>query len=143
MSNRRRRITSKPSRYAIVAQEYLEHAEALWTKADFDTAVRDDVAVGLAYIIRAAFDCQALDFNLQGLEFSLYIEQKTAEWFRKREFSEWFCLAAASGFNTSRPRSIDDWRFQPVRIKRKRSKTVKVERSKTRRKDPKPTEAKK
>jgi hypothetical protein len=141
MTRRRRiRVPSKPTRYAIIAQEYLEHAEALWVKADFDTAVRDDVAVGLAYIIRAAFDCQALDYNLQGLEFSLYIEQKTAEWFRKREFSEWFCLAAASGFNTSRPRSIDDYRFLPVR--RKRSKAPSVERSKTRRKEPKPAKAK-
>jgi hypothetical protein len=107
--------SQKPSRFAMVAQEYLQHAETIWAKADFDTAVRDDVAVGLSYIVRAAFDCLALDKNLQGLEFSMYIDSRTAEWFRMRDFSEWFCLAAASGFNTSRPRmEHDDWRFLAV-----------------------------
>ena len=140
MATRRRRHIHKPSAYAVVAHQYLEHAEAIWTAADgLDTAVRDSVAEGLARIVRAAYDCQALDAGLQGIPFLTFIDQSTADWFRRREFSEWFCIAAASGFNTSRPRELADWRFEkPVhkkwtpRSKAKLSSTAKH----PRRKDP-------
>jgi hypothetical protein len=120
-TRRVKRKPQKPSKYATVAHQYLEHAEAIWASADnFDTAVRDDVAEGLAHIVRAAYDCQALDAGLQGLAFLNFIDQNTAEWFRRREFSEWFCIAAACGFNTSRPRELKDWRFEPVPNVRRR-----------------------
>jgi hypothetical protein len=140
-----RKKVSRLSRYAIVAHQYLQHAEELWATADFDTAVRDDVAKGLAYIVRAAYDCQALDAGLQGLAFVNFIDQKTAEWFRRREFSEWFCIAAACGFNSSRPRELKDWRFEPRTYLRRRAKT-KTTPGRTNKRKPtakKPTEAKK
>jgi hypothetical protein len=130
-SVRRRIFQPEPSKLSIVAQEYLAHAEALWKAADFDTAVRDDVLVGLAYIIRTAYDCLALDKNLQGLEFSLFIQQNTAEWFRKLDCAEWFCLAAASGFNTSRPKEEDDLRPVFSKGKRRLSSARKRKRTKT------------
>ena len=140
-SRRRRRIV-KPSKFATIAHQYLEHADALWIAADgFDTAVRDDVAQGIAFIVRAAYDCQALDAGLQGLAFVNFINQNTAEWFRRREFSEWFCIAAACRFKSSRPRELKDWRFEER--KTKRSKTTPGRTRKTKHADKKPIEAKK
>ena len=139
-----KRKRPKPSRYATVAHQYLEHAEALWAAAaDFDTAVRDSVAMGLAHIVRAAYDCQALDAGLQGLAFINFIDQNTAEWFRRREFSEWFCIAAACGFNSSRPREMQDWRFAPPpKGRRVKTKTSPGRTNKRKATAKKPTEAK-
>jgi len=84
----------------------LEHAEELWRKADgLDTAVRDEVAEGVAFIVRAGYDCLATNIPYHTTdEWMAYIDHATAEWFRDRGFAEWFCIAAARGFNSSRPR---------------------------------------
>jgi hypothetical protein len=72
--------------------------------ADLDTAVRDTVAEGLAHLVYSAYDSRACSLGLESEEFSSFIANSTAEWFRFRDYSEWFCLGAGQLFNSSRPR---------------------------------------
>ena len=103
----------------------LEHAEEIWRKADgLDTAVRDQIAEGVAQIVRAGYDCLATNIPYQTTDaWMAYIDHATAEWFRGRGFAEWFCIAASCGFNSSRPRILSE---RMVTVRRTRSKRKKV-----------------
>jgi hypothetical protein len=85
----------------------LEQADEILAMVNgLDTAVRDNVAVGVSYIVHAANDCAALNLDLSVDQWMSYIEKATADWFRARGFAEWFCAGAATGFRTSRPREL-------------------------------------
>jgi hypothetical protein len=103
----------------------LEHAEEIWRKAaGLDTAVRDEIAEGVARIVRAGYDCLATNIPYHTTdEWMAYIDHATAEWFRERGFAEWFCIAASQGFNSSRPRILSE---RMVTVRRTRSKRKKV-----------------
>lgn len=90
------------------ADALLAHAESIWSQADgFDTAVRDSIAEGLAYIVNAAFDCQANAMQFENVnDWYIFIEASVAGWFRSRGFVEWFCGAAATLFHTTPPRTL-------------------------------------
>jgi hypothetical protein len=93
------------------AQQMLIQADAIFEwSADLDTAVRDTVCTGLAYLVHSAFDSQASSLCLQGPAFSSFIDNATAEWFRERDFAEWFCVGAGNLFHSSRPRSLAEMR---------------------------------
>ena len=91
-------------------ERLLAHATQLYEQsADFDTAVRDSIARGLADIVHAAFDCKAIAFDFQDFESSnAYIDNRTAAWFRQLGYAEWFCAGAAALFNTMPPRQLAD-----------------------------------
>lgn len=75
--------------------------------SNWDTAVRDSAAQGLAYIVNAAYDCRASGMDFAGTqEWLTFIEASTAQWFRDRGFVEWFCGAAANLFRTTPPRLL-------------------------------------
>jgi|HubBroStandDraft_3_1064219.scaffolds.fasta_scaffold332843_1 hypothetical protein len=123
-----RRVTGKKRGYsktlADTAAYLLNTAEEIRKRADaacLDTAVRDEIAEGLAYIVRAGNDCRACNLNLETDQWLSFIDRATEDWFRARGYAEWFCFGAASGFNTSRPRTLDDRCFNvfPMRKKRK------------------------
>jgi hypothetical protein len=90
------------------ADALLAHAESIWAQTEhFDTAVRDSIAQGLAYVVNAAFDCRAIAMKFETLDaWSQYIDNSTAEWFRNRGFVDWFCGAAATLFRTTPPRTL-------------------------------------
>ena len=90
------------------ADALLAHAESIWSQSDgFDTAVRDSIAEGLAYIVSAAFDCRANAMDFADTDsWMAFIDSSTAHWFRTRGFVEWFCGAAASLFRTTPPRHL-------------------------------------
>jgi hypothetical protein len=69
---------------------------------NLDSAVRDTLADGLAYLVHAAEDCYACADEVKGDAFSARISTRTAKWFRKRGYVEWFCQAAASCFMTTK-----------------------------------------
>jgi hypothetical protein len=93
----------KVQAYDREAHRMLDHAQEIFeASAGLDTAVRDSVAEGLAYIVHAAYDSQACSVNLGPESFSDFIEKKTCEWFASRGFADWFCQGASLLFNTSR-----------------------------------------
>lgn len=121
---RRRRITHRVVRFNKTLQDlgryYLEQAAEIWGRADgLDTAVRDEVAEGVARIVRAGNDCIASNLDLTTDQWMSFIDNATADWFRVRGFAEWFCIAAANGFNTSRPCDLSTLPFKTRRIKYK------------------------
>lgn len=92
-------------------QQLLKTADEIWIKASgpvyLDTAVRDEIAQGLGSLVHAAYDALASSMEIPDTAAWLaFIDNATAEWFRQRGFAEWFCLAAAQSFNTSRPRTL-------------------------------------
>ena len=118
-ARRRRRVHSvtrqtKPRLSPSTVQRYQKYAEQLIATVEkieadaepmyLDSAVRDLLYMGLAYLLHVAYDNQAIALQLDGDAFHSFISGKTAQWFRDRGFADWFCSAAASGFNTSRPR---------------------------------------
>ena len=113
---------AEKARWNKAADAMLKHCEDAWSLAHggFDTAVADTVAEGLAHLLNAAYDCRAIALDFQDFESrNSFIDGSIAEWFRVRGFAEWFCLAAASGFRTSRPRVLAP-RIVTVINKRKR-----------------------
>ena len=108
MKTKQRKRATRNATYAKRSQRLLQMADEMWRLADdFDTAVRDDVSTGLAYIVHSAYDCEAQNLKNPSTEsWMAYIDNATAEWFRHRGFAEWYCLAAASLFHTSRPRIL-------------------------------------
>jgi hypothetical protein len=100
--------TAEKARWNKAADAMLKQIDEAWAIADgFDTAVRDTVAEGLAHLLNAAYDCRAIALDFKDFESrNSFIDGSIAEWFRVRGFAEWFCLAAASGFRTSRPRVL-------------------------------------
>ena len=122
---RRELSPAQRKRWNAEADALLQHAQAIFDmSANWDTAVRDSVSEGLAFIVNAAYDCRAagMDFaNTQ--EWMVFIESATAQWFRDRGFVEWFCVAAASGFRTTPPRHLSnafEWVGQKKTVKRRR-----------------------
>jgi hypothetical protein len=90
-------------------QLLLRLAQATWDAADgLDTAVRDEIAQGVALIVRAGYDCLASNMDIPVDAWMNFIDHSTAEWFRNRDFAEWFCIGAARGLNSSRPRNLSD-----------------------------------
>jgi hypothetical protein len=108
----------------------LTHAKELYEKCDMlDTAVRDTVCKGLAYIVHSAYDCKSCALDLQGEASWSFISNATAEWFRTRGFAEWFCHGAGACFNTSRPRDLGvtgAFNFGVRRLRRVKSKKQKA-----------------
>ena len=99
----------------------LQHAEDLWKlSSGLDTAVREDMATGLAHIVAAGYDTIASNLDLPTEGWMSYIDGATADWFRKRGFAEWFCVGAGAGFRKSRPRTLSE--RPPIRIRRVRAK---------------------
>jgi hypothetical protein len=93
----------KVKAYDRLAKQYLDLAgEIFESSTDLDTAVRDSVSTGLAYIVHAAYDSQACSVNLSDASFHDFVAKKTAEWFASRGFVDWFCHGAAALFDTSR-----------------------------------------
>ena len=92
------------------ADGLLAHAESIWQLCEsYDTAVRDSIAEGLAFIVEAAFDCRAIALDIDETNArNAFISSGVSGWFRDREFAEWFCFAAASLFRTSRPRTLKE-----------------------------------
>jgi hypothetical protein len=84
-------------------------AEQWESASGLDTAIRDDVAQGLAYLVYSAYDSiscsRGIGFGADDYVASYaFISGSTAEWFRQRGFAEWFCRAAGCLFNNQRPR---------------------------------------
>lgn len=100
--------TAEKSRWNKAADELLEHSRELHElSSHFDTAVRDSMASGLAYIVHAAFDCRSIALDLKDFEsMNAFINNSTAEWFRERGYAEWFAAGAAALFNTTPPRRL-------------------------------------
>lgn len=89
--------------YDRLAKQYLDEAgEIFESSRGLDTAVRDSVCEGLAYIVHAADDAQACSVALDSPSFHEFIEAKTSEWFRSRGCADWFCEAASVLFLTSK-----------------------------------------
>ena len=87
----------------------LQTADEIFKQSDdLDTAVRDNIAEGLGRIVMAGYDCLASNLNLDTDGWMSFIDNSTADWFRNRGFAEWFCIAAANGFNKSRPRILSE-----------------------------------
>jgi hypothetical protein len=107
---RRPLSTAEKERWNNAAESMLQHCcEVYELSSGFDTAVRDSVASGLAYLVHAAFDCRAIALDLQDFEsVNAFIDNSTAEWFRERGYVEWFAAGAASLFNTTPPRRLAD-----------------------------------
>lgn len=90
-----------------IADDFLAKAESIYEQSSgFDTAVRDVIASGLAYILHAAYDCKACALGIENDEFAVYIDGCVAKWLRDREYTEWFCIAASRLFSTSDPRRL-------------------------------------
>ena len=101
------------------AEEILADCDRIFEAADtLDTAVREDVSTGLAYLLYSAYDSQACSLGLEGEAFCSFSANATAEWFRQRGFAEWFCIGAGTLFNASRPRIKAD--FDRVIVRRRR-----------------------
>ena len=130
VSSRVRAITYRPPSASFIAtmrkcsRNLLEHAKQCLQEGNnnsLDTAVMDEIAQGVASIVRSAYDCESIALALHDSACWAFIESSTAEWFRCRGFSEWFCLGAAVGFNTSRPRILSEFaEFGPI-VRRRRS----------------------
>ena len=106
-----------------LAKLYLERAGELFAACDsMDTAVRDSVSEGLAYIVHAGYDCQGCAYDIQ--QFHEFVDKKTREWFESRGFADWFCEAAACGFNSSKPRILQF--SQERKSSRRGARTMKV-----------------
>jgi len=92
--------------FNLMADRLLSHASQLFDENNrLDTAVRDEISEAIARLVRAAFDTRACAMQFKDIEsWAAFIDSSTAQWMRDRGFAEWFCAAAATGFNTSRPR---------------------------------------
>lgn len=107
-----------------LAEQFLTRAGELFQASDsMDSAVRDEIAIGLAYLVHAGYDCQACAYDIQ--EFHEFVDKKTREWFESRGFADWFCDGAACGFNSSKPR-IMQWSTVRKPSKRGGARTMHV-----------------
>jgi hypothetical protein len=102
--------TAEKKRWNDAAEKLLNHCREVYElSSGFDTAVRDSVASGLAYLVHAAFDCRSIALDFKDFESgNAFIDNSTAEWFRERGYVEWFSAGAASLFNTTPPRTLAD-----------------------------------
>jgi hypothetical protein len=110
------------------AKETLERCAAMWDAAEgLDTAVRDNVAQGLAYLVWSAYDSvsvsKALGYACDDYGASVsFVAGATAKWFRDRGFAEWFCIAAGELFHNQRPRLKSELKFKVIRAAGNRKK---------------------
>jgi hypothetical protein len=112
--HRRQSFTKRPlsaaekKRWNDAADKMLTYCRDAWElSSGFDTAVRDSVATGIAYLVHAAFDCRSIALDFKDFESWIsFIDNSTAEWFRERGFVEWFSAGAASLFSTQPPRRL-------------------------------------
>ena len=119
--NRRKRFNKQMQ---DMGRFLLDSSEEIWHKAQgLDTAVRDDIAEGLAHVVHAGYDCLASNHDLTTEGWMSFIDTATADWFRSRGFAEWFAIAAANGFRCSRPRILSE-RVVKVRRPRKKRKAA-------------------
>jgi hypothetical protein len=93
-----------------IATHILVYCDDTWSgeASGIDTAVRDVLADGIARLLHVAYDCQACALNLHDEANWGFIESSVSGWFRSRGFAEWYCQGAATLFNTSRPRILED-----------------------------------
>ena len=110
-TKRRRRVIAvrkfQPSKQLEqIAANYLELAQQIFeSSAPLDTAMRDLAADGIARIVYVAYD--TMESNRQIPEGT--IEQYVRQWFSSREFVDWYCEAAATGFVRGRfPRRLKE-----------------------------------
>jgi hypothetical protein len=105
---RRRRKFAEKKRWNQAAESILSHCKEVFDLAyNFDTAVRDTVSEGLAFLVWSAFDCRAIALDFKDYESrNAFIDNSTAEWFRQRGFVEWFVAGAAALFHTTPPRRL-------------------------------------
>lgn len=90
-----------------IADDILAKCQEMFDQgAGLDTAVRDTMASGLAYLLHVAYDCRACALGIENEEFATYIDGCVAAWLREREYTEWFCIAASRLFSTSDPRRL-------------------------------------
>jgi len=106
MKRFKRRRPKPNAKLKTLATAMLFEAETLFGMAtDLDTAVRDEVHEGLAFVVYAAFDTLAIAECVSDSDHVAFIQQKTYEWFRDKGFVEWFCAGASTLFRTT-PRSF-------------------------------------
>lgn len=81
---RRRISVGEKKRWNYAAELLLADCEhVLHVAQGFDTAVRDSIASGLAYLVHAAFDCRCIALGFKNFEsMNAFIDNSTAEWFR-------------------------------------------------------------
>lgn len=90
-----------------IADDILAKCQEMYEQsAGLDTAVRDTMATGLAYLLHVAYDCRAGALSIEGEDFCTYIDAGVAQWLRDHEYTEWFCVAASRLFSTSDPRRL-------------------------------------
>lgn len=108
---RRGSVNKSLERYAAATLQMCSDA---WERAEgLDTAVRDTVADGLAYLVESAYDSIAFSRDLGakndgGAALHAFISGGVSQWFRDRGFAEWYCIGAGSLFRTQRPRILAD-----------------------------------
>lgn len=122
---RRRAVTHRAPKFNKrmddLGKAMLAEAEQLFKDSDnLDTAVREVVHDGLAYIVHAAYDTLACANCVSDVDFGAYIQAKTYEWFRERGFVEWFCVGASTLFQTT-PRNFFRYR---VKVPKGRGVTI-------------------
>jgi len=119
----------KPSPFFVqrmekIAAKTLETCEMLFREYDgLDTAIRDIGHDAIARLLYIAYDCRACALGLQEAEFSSFVDNAVAEWFRQRGFAEWYCQGAGTLFNRSRPRILSVEMIG--RLKRRKRKAAK------------------
>lgn len=121
---RRTLSAGEKKRWNNAADKMLTYCREVYElSSGFDTAVRDSVASGLAYLIHAAFDCRSIALDFQDYEsMNAFIDNSTAEWFRERGYVEWFCAGSAALFNTTPPRLLADMIVKVRRVRKVRRK---------------------
>jgi hypothetical protein len=137
LRGRKRTFTPRPYRFRFskeiekAAAKLLGLADAIFeTCGGLDTAMRDLSHDGLARIVYIAFDTQSQNVNWEGRGERRYddqqewIEKSTAEWFRKREFAEWYCLGAGHCFDRVPPRTRADIMSRIFRVPGKKKKVA-------------------
>ncbi len=99
-AKRRRRVVTvrrfRPSKeLERIAANYLELAQQIFeSSAPLDTAMRELAADGIARIVYVAYDTMESNRQIPAGT----IEQHVKQWFSSREFVNWYCEAAATGF---------------------------------------------
>ena len=94
--------------YGLHARNLYRLAAATLKEAEsLDTAVRDYVADGVARIVMAAADCNAISANLGFEDSERLIQASVFDWFQQRGFTTWYCRAASTLFQASEPRLRD------------------------------------
>lgn len=132
---RRRKSTRRPYRFRY--SRMIERAQAdlfrlandiLKVCGGLDTAMRDISHDGLAHIVYVAYDTASQNVNWESSgdkryeDQQLWIEAKTADWFRERGFVEWYCLGAAHCFSRVPPRTRADIEARIFRVPGKNGK---------------------